>query len=347
MFGKTVEERVEDFQRKVALRSMAYGLVFILINYILKQVFGVRGEYSFVISLAVLFTYLVVLFKKVKEEEVHGDFGAFSYRGVYYPIYKGEGKEETTRKLEAKIAYRMIMVAIDMYLVGNFAFEVLKEIQVSGFTELLAVLLVVFVVSLPITALYMYNFVKMCEGYYEALTAPIIGVIYEEIRQENKVETWLYTRYLNWLTGTKLQKRMVYPTEEQEYYIYVDEEISKRMKEVRVVQSGLLEINYVDEDNREEIEGRIRQLFWEDGHDVHVDLEELVEFKKVEEQKKEEVNQEEIEEYDLEELEGKELDEQELDEQELDEQELDEQELDEQELDEQVEDTDEQEDITE
>lgn len=310
MFGKTVEERMGDFQRGVAVKSMGYGLAVILFHHLISKLLGAD---SFLVSMVVLFIYIASLYKSVLNEDIHEDFRAFSYRGVYFPIDLGEYKAITTRKLEVKIRNRMVSVAVYMYLVGNFAFRILNELQVGRFDELIGVLLGILIVSIPVTSLYMYSFVKMCEEYQVALTAPIIGVIYEEVRLDDELKSEMYPSYIEWLTSTKRKRRRDYQEEENEYYEHVENEINKRMKEVRVVKSGLMVLNSISEDNVEEVEARIRELFWKDGHDVHVDLEELIKYKEHELNKKEDSKgqPEEVEEYDLSELVGNDSEEQE------------------------------------
>lgn len=307
MFGKTVEERVGDFQRRVAVKSMGNGLAVILFHHLISTLLGVEGAESFLVSMVVLFIYITSLYKSVLNEDIHQGYGAFSYRGDYYLADLGEDKSITTRKLEVKIINRMVNVAVYMYLIGNFAFRILNELQIGRFDELIGVLLGILIVSIPVTSLYIYSYVKMCEEYQVALTAPIIPVIYEEVRLEDELKSEMYPRYIEWLTSSKRKRLRGYQEEENDYYEQVDNEINKRMEEVRVVKSGLLVINSISEDNVEEVEARIRELFWEDGHDVHVDLEELLKYKEQDNNENEDSQgqPEEVEEYDLSELVGK------------------------------------------
>ena len=310
IFGKTVEERMGDFQRGVAVESIGYGLVVILIHQLISKLLGAD---SILVSLVILFIYIVTLHKSVVDKDIHEDYGSFSYRGVYFPIDLGEDKSITTRKLEVKIRNRMVSVAVNMYLIGDFAFRILNELQVGRFDELIRVLLVILIVSIPATSLYMYSFVKMCEEYQVALTAPIIGVIYGEVLLDDELKSEMYPRYIDWLTSSKRKRRRDYQEEENKYYEQVDKEIQKRMEEVRVVKTGLVVINSISEDNVEEVEERIREIFWKDGYDVHVDLEELIKYKEHEHNKNEgsKGQPEEVEEYDLSELVGNDSEEQE------------------------------------
>lgn len=310
MFGKTVEERMGDFQRRVAVKSMGNGLVVILFHHLISTLLGTE---SFLVSMVVLFIYITSLYKSVLSEDIHEDYGAFSYRGVYFPIDLGEGKAITTSKLEVKIRNRMVNVAVYMYLIGNFAFRILNELHIDRFVDLIGVLVAILIVSIPVTSLYMYSFVKMCEEYQVALTAPIIGVIYEEVRLEDELKSEMYPRYIEWLISSKRKRLRDYQEEENEYYEQVEKEIQQRMEEVRVVKSGLLVINSISEDNVEEVEARIRELFWEDGHDVHVNIEEFLKYKEQENNKNEDSKgkPEEVEEYDLSELVGNDSEEQE------------------------------------
>lgn len=303
MFGKTVEERMGDFQRRVAVKSMGNGLAVILIHHLISTLLGTE---SFIVSMVVLFIYITSLYKSVLNEDIHEDYGAFSYQGVYFPMDLGEGKTTTTSKLEVKIRNRMVNVAVYMYLIGNFAFRILNELHIDRIVDLIGVLVAILLVSIPVTSLYIYSFVKMCEEYQVALTAPIIGIIYGEVRLDDELKSEMYPRYIEWLTSSKRKRLRDYQEEENEYYEHVENEINKRMEEVRVVKSGLMVINSISEDNVEEVEARIRELFWEDGHDVHVDLEELVNIKEQERDKDEDTQgqPEEVEEYDLSELVG-------------------------------------------
>ena len=310
MFGKTVEERMGDFQRGVAVKSMGYGLAVILFHHLISKLLGTE---SLLVSMVVLFIYITTLYKSVFNEDIHEDYGAFSYRGDYYLSDLGEDKSIPTRKLEVKIRNRMVNVAVYMYLVGNFEFRILNELQIGRFDELIGVLLGILIVSIPVTSLYMYSSVKMCEEYQVALTAPIIGVIYEEVRLVDELKSEMYPRYIEWLFSSKRKRLRDYQEEENEYYEQVDKEIQQRMEEVRVVNTGMMVINSISEDNVEEVEARIRELFWKDGHDVHVDLEELIKYKEHEHNKKEDSQgkPEEVEEYDLSELVGNDSEEQE------------------------------------
>lgn len=310
MFGKTVEERMGDFQRRVAVKSMGNGLAVILFHHLISTLLGAE---SFLVSMVVLFIYIASLYKSVLNEDIHEGYGVFSYRGEYYLTDLGEDKSIPTRKLEVKIRNRMVNVAVYMYLIGNFAFRILNELQIGRFDELIGVLVGILLVSIPATSLYIYSFVKMCEEYQIALTAPIIGVIYEEVRLADELKSEMYPRYIDWLFSTKRKRLRDYQEEENEYYEQVDKEIQQRMEEVRVVKSGLLVINSISEDNVEEVEARIRELFWEDGHDAHVDLEELLKYKEHEHNENEDSQgqPEEVEEYDLSEIVGNDSEEQE------------------------------------
>lgn len=313
MSGKTVEERIGDFQRKVAINSMGYGLVVILFQHLINTLLGLEGTESFLVSMVVLFIYITTLYKNVLNEDIHEGYGVFSYRGEYFLTDLGEDKAITTRKLEVKVRNRMVNVAVYMYLVGNFAFRTLNGLQIGRFDELIGVLVGILLVSIPATSLYMYSYVKMCGEYQVALTAPIIGVIYEEVRLEDELKSELYPRYIEWLASTNRKRRRDYQEEENEYYEHVENEINKRMEEVRLVKTWVMVINSISEDNVEEVEARIRELLLKDGHDVYVNLEDILKYKEQEHNKNEDSKgkPEEVEEYDLSELVGNDSEEQE------------------------------------
>lgn len=272
-YGLTPEERLKDFQSGIMVRVIAQGALLIIIY---RMLVGVLGNQYFVQmfgTFLIALSYLIYNYRYWKERDVHGDYGAYTYKGVLLPInIKEEDKmRHITDELNNVIKHYIMETSVFFIYIGLTVNAFILSYTYEGLVEFVLLMLMAVIVSTPVILFYVYSYNKMVNVYYWAITSPVYGLILEELEEEYREkgeELPLDVEgFISWLLLTDRKRKKQFTEEENTQFQEMEDVVKERAKDgnVRYLYTDFLDIQEDESIEQEDKIEKIQNLAEEDN----------------------------------------------------------------------------------
>lgn len=294
--GFTIEERVEFFESRFMFKAIVRALFGVYLYNFLSGMLELEFVGSMVFTVVFYLIYLSVITSIYEEEDIHGEYKSFRYKGKYYWLGGyGEGEElerdNITHKLHNIVREKMVKVDYTLLFLGLMFSSFMGDVTYSTIEEYIVYAIITLALLTPIIIIAMVHLNKLLEMFQGTLMASAFGVIYDELVEEGAVQRDGSMGYAEWSFTDERKRKDSYTEQVNTYYSDVDSVIQEKIDEhIRITPTDFIHFNELDEEELKELEDNVNNDLKVKGSDLRI--------KFVEEQQ----DEEQQEEYELEEL---------------------------------------------